>query len=273
MMASSEEHTRAEIPRTYIEGLPIARVTRSELIEHIESEIAHDRGGWVVTAHLDYLQRHATDPAAAALIHQSDMIVADGMPLLWLARLQGTPLPDRVAGSDLVWLIAEAASRKGESIFLLGGAPGTAATTAAIFRERWPALQIAGVSCPEISSVPTESEIALLRESLEDANPDIVYVALGSPKQDLVIDALRAAFPRTWWIGVGVSFSFVSQEIGRAPMWMQRLGLEWLHRMAQEPLRLGHRYLVRNLPFAITLLARSLVTRLTADSPNSATPA
>ena len=195
------------------------------------------------------------------MLDGADYVVADGIPLLWAARLQGTPLPDRVAGSDLVWLLAERAARAGRSLYLLGGAPGAAADAARIFRERWPDLRIAGLSSPALSSDPGAAELAPVLAALRESRPDLVFVALGSPKQDRLIAELRGHFPGTWWIGVGISLSFAAGRVSRAPRWMQRLGLEWVHRLAQEPGRLWRRYLVHDLPFTLGLFWRTRFPR------------
>ncbi|HTO08021.1 MAG TPA: WecB/TagA/CpsF family glycosyltransferase [Myxococcota bacterium] len=243
-------------------GIPFARATRADIVEHLVSESEAGRGGWLITANVDYLQRFSSDPETAAVYTKASHIVADGVPLLWAARLLGTPLPDRVAGSDLVWLVAEAAARRRRSLYLLGGNPGAAEAAAALLRARWPQLAIAGHSSPFFSNPPTPAQIEPVRAELALRAPDIVYVALGAPKEELVIAALHERFPRTWWIGVGISLSFMSGEVRRAPVWMQRAGLEWLHRMWQEPRRLGPRYLARNLPFVAKLLTSSALARL-----------
>ena len=251
----------SEVPRVDLVGVPIARLSRDEVADHIFSALSQGLGGWVVTVNVDHLQRYASDPATRRLIAGADLIVADGTPLLWAARLQGTPLPDRVAGSDLVWLLAGRAAREGRSLYLMGGQPQAAEGAAGRFCERWPGLQIAGISSPRVSADPTQGEIASLRAVLAEARPDLVYVALGAPKQERVIAALRPYFPRTWWLGAGISLSFVSGQIARAPVWMQRAGVEWLHRLAQEPRRLVRRYLLDDLPFAFRLLAHAWRTR------------
>src|SRR5207249_2346049 len=102
------------------------------------------------------------------------------------------------------------------------------------------------------------AELARVIHALIAAQPDIVYVALGSPKEEMLIDHLRTQLPHTWWIGVGISFSFVSGEIVRAPLWIQRAGFEWLHRLVQEPQRLAKRYLWYGIPYAFVLLHDAL---------------
>jgi len=251
-----------DVPTVELAGLPFGRLTRYEVVEHVARALDRGTGGWLLTANLDFLRYLATDRRARELFGEVDLVVADGMPLVWAARLQGHVLPDRVAGSDLVWLLAERAARDGRSIFLLGGNPGAAEEAARRLRERWPTLRIAGISSPWISGLPAPTELQELRATLERAAPDLVYVGLGMPKQEHLIHALRGSLPRSWWVGVGISLSFMSGEVRRAPLWMQRAGLEWLHRLAQEPRRLARRYLIDDVPFALRLLARSWLSRV-----------
>jgi N-acetylglucosaminyldiphosphoundecaprenol N-acetyl-beta-D-mannosaminyltransferase len=123
--------------------------------------------------------------------------------------------------------------------------------------NRWPSLRIAGTSSPRVSSEPTEVELASILCSLRQTEPDLIYVGLGAPKQERLIAALRSELPRAWWSGVGVSLSFIAGDIRRAPPWMQRGGLEWVHRLVQEPRRLARRYLAEDIPFTLRLLAAS----------------
>ena len=118
-------------------------------------------------------------------------------------------------------------------------------------------LVIAGVHCPDVGFERDPERMQALGREIERARPDVVFVALGSPKQERVIDALRTSAPAAWWLGIGISFSFVCGRVKRAPAWMQRAGLEWVHRLAQEPRRLARRYLIDGLPFATSLFARA----------------
>lgn len=242
-------------------ALSLHRVTRAQAVEAVFAALARGEGGSLVTANLDFVQRAAEQPELAKLYESAALRVADGMPVLWLARLAGSSFPERVAGSDLVWLLAERAAREGRSLFLLGGEPGAAEGAAGALRGRHPALRIAGIAAPRVSSPPRPEELASLREQLAGARPDLVYCAFGSPKQEQVAAALAPALPGTWWVGCGVSLSFLAGQRRRAPAWLQRLGLEWLHRTAQEPGRLGGRYLLRNLPFLVKTAAGQLLAK------------
>ncbi len=251
-------------------GLRLARRSRGEILDELFAGLRDGIGGWIVTANLDHLRRFVADPEARALAERATRVVPDGVPLLWAARLQGTPFPDRVAGSDLVWLLAERAAREGRSVYLMGGNPGTADRAAEKLQSRFPGLAIAGTSCPRVSSRPGSAELEPIRRELLERSPDIVYVGLGAPKQERVIDALRHELPGAWWIGVGISLSFIDGEVRRAPPWMQRTGLEWLHRLVQEPGRLARRYLVEDLPFGLRLAAHVLRARLSGRSVSAA---
>ncbi len=242
-------------------------VTEQRAIDHIIESLDRGMGGAVVTPNLDHLRRYERDPSFAAVVDEFDLVLADGMPLVWASRLAGRPLPQRVAGSDLILTLSLAAAQRGKSIFLLGGAPGTADGAGRVLRDRAPTLRVAGAACPAPGFEFSAPELARLRGIVSQARPDIVFVALGSPKQERLIDILRATLPSAWWLGVGVSFSFLTGDVARAPMWMRNSGLEWAHRLCQEPRRLVRRYLIDGIPFAGSLMARSALARLGGKQP------
>ncbi len=245
------------LPVVRLRGVRFHAITEEQAIGYILDELETGRGGWVVTHNLDHVHRLSRDRSFAALCAKASVVVADGMPLVWASRLQGAPLPERVAGSDLTSSLSAAATAQARSIFLLGGAPGTAQAAADVLRARHPDVRIAGTDCPPVGFEDDSLEMERLRLRVITAAPDIVLVALGSPKQERLIHSLRPQLPNAWWIGVGISFSFLCGHVKRAPAWMQRAGLEWVHRLLQEPLRLGRRYLVEGIPFALWLLASS----------------
>ena len=248
-------------PTCELFGMSLARIDEAALLDHMFGRLAEGRGGWLITANLDFLYRYARDAGARALYDAADLRVADGMPLVWAAWLRGQPVPERLAGSTLVSILARRAASEHRSMYLLAGAPGTSERASALLHERFPGLDVEGKSDVWCSDPPTAAEIDLIVNELARRRPDLVLVGLGSPKQEKVIQALRPHLPTAWFVGVGVSFSFLVGDVKRAPRWMQRTGLEWFTRLAQEPRRLGRRYLVENLPFAFKLFARALLSR------------
>lgn len=243
-------------------GMRLDAVDEHGLLDHIFASLRNGQGGWLVTANLDFLRRHHHDPAARALYDAADLRVADGMPLVWASRLQGRPLPERVAGSSLGWAIAERAAREGRSLYLLGGTADANQGAAQALRRRFPDLCLCGHSTRLFATPPGPTELNDVLREIVPLQPDVLFVGLGSPKQEQVIAALRSHLPRTWMIGVGATIAFLAGEFRRAPRWMQRAGLEWLHRLALEPRRMARRYLVHGLPFALRLFSVALWHRL-----------
>lgn len=243
-------------------GVPVDAVTLDQAAEHVVRSAKSGTGGWVITPNLDILRRTVRDAEFRRLYDLATLRLADGMPLVWASKLKGTPLPERAAGSDLIFALASKAAQDGASIFLLGGNPGAAEKCAAVLVEKHPALQIAGIECPSPGFENDAAQMERLIARVGQSSPDIVFVALGSPKQEKLIKVLRAELPRAWFLGIGITFSFVAGEVKRAPMWMRRCGLEWMHRMLQEPRRLVKRYLIDGLPFAARLFIVSAIQGL-----------
>jgi N-acetylglucosaminyldiphosphoundecaprenol N-acetyl-beta-D-mannosaminyltransferase len=261
--------------RISLMGMKIDHLTEGEVVAAIGDSLSEGRGGWVITPNLEHLRRYRSDEGLKEYFERADLVLADGMPLVWASKLKGTPLPARVAGSDLIWSLSMEAARRGRSIFVLGGTREAGWEAARRLQDRCPGLRIAGMVYPPFGFEEDPRAMDQIVETLEALEPDIVYVGLGFPKQELVIGHLRDRFPQTWFLGIGISIGFVGGQVARAPGWMQRMGLEWLHRLAQEPRRLGRRYLVHGLPFAARLLLHgALSRRLRArELPAAPTPA
>lgn len=251
----------ASLPEVVVAGVRLHAISQPVCVDHVMRSLAARRGGWIATANIDHLRRLQQPGEFRRCYDNATVVVADGMPVVWASRLQGTPLPERVAGSDLIHSLSAAAAVNGYSVFLLGGDPGTADMAAARLQQDHEGLAVAGTACPGVGFEKDAQQMDDLLSVLSSTRPDIVFVALGSPKQELLIDRLRDRLPAAWWIGVGISFSFVCGDVRRAPRWMQRLGMEWLHRLVQEPKRLWARYVWHGPPFAWRLFAGSLSAR------------
>lgn len=256
----------AELTKTSVEILDM-RVDALSPQQAVRRIVDSAGGGCVLTPNLQHLRAYRRSPAIRRAFQRCELVVADGMPLVWASRLQGTPLPARVPGSDLIWSLSDAAARRNRGLFLLGGSPGTAETAASELRDRYRGLRIAGTHCPPVGFERSRHDVAEIQRRVRLAAPDIVYIGLPLAKQLLVMESLRRAIPRAWLVGVGVSFSFVTGDVRRAPGWVQRSGFEWLYRLSQEPRRLGRRYLVEGLPFFLGLMAQVSGKRLTDQAP------
>jgi N-acetylglucosaminyldiphosphoundecaprenol N-acetyl-beta-D-mannosaminyltransferase len=255
-----ERHdTVATVP---LMGLDVAALSERQTIDHVLDALTAGRGGWICPVNLDVLRQWHASADVRALVAGADLVVADGMPLIWAGGLQGWPLPERVAGSALIYSLSDAAARAGASIFLLGGSPGTAEEAVKKLSERVPGLRLAGTLCPPFGFESQMEWMRRIEDAVCAASPDIVYVGLGFPKQERLIAGLRDHLPAAWFVSCGVSFSFVSGDIRRAPAAVQRVGLEWLYRLAQEPRRLYRRYLLEGIPFAAQLMWSALRVRL-----------
>ena len=251
-----------------LRGMPIHAVTMKQTVDFLINSSLEKIGGWVVTPNLDILRRYSKSHSFRNLIASSTLSVPDGMPLLWASRVKGAPLPERVNGTDLMVHVCEAAAKSGQSVFFLGGNPGSAEHAAAELKGRYPGLEVAGCHCPDFGFEKDVENIVEIGEILAASGADIVFVGLGSPKQDVLINMLRLKLPHVWWLGVGISFSFVAGELPRAPEWAKKSGLEWLYRLVAEPKRLAKRYLLQGIPFfAVTLLVSGFQRLRNGKSP------
>jgi N-acetylglucosaminyldiphosphoundecaprenol N-acetyl-beta-D-mannosaminyltransferase len=234
-------------------GILIDHIDVQSAVDRIQEFLLSGKPHQVVTVNLDFLSIAQRDQAFHDTLNGADLAVADGMPLVWLSRLKGQPLAERVAGVELVHESCRIAAALGGSIFLLGAAPGVGEAAGARLQELYPGLQIAGTYSPPIGPLThrlNERMVHLVRE----AAPDFLFVALGAPRQDLWIREHLAQLQVPVAMGVGCSLDVLAGSVRRAPAWMQRSGLEWAFRLGQEPQRLWRRYLLNDLPLLARLM-------------------
>lgn len=235
-------------------GVPFDPLTEQGVIAHVIDSIRSGQGGWIVNPNTDVIRQTVERSELRDLVHTADLVLADGMPLIWISRLLGSPLPERVAGSTLISSLSHAAADAKVPVYLLGGAPTVAERAGARLARESPDLVVGHYSPP----FGFDSDPAALRaidNAIARFGPAIYYCGFGFPKQERLMAQLAVRFPGSWFVGSGASLDFLAGATKRAPAWMQRSGLEWLYRLRQEPRRLFRRYIIDDTPFAARVLA------------------
>jgi N-acetylglucosaminyldiphosphoundecaprenol N-acetyl-beta-D-mannosaminyltransferase len=234
-------------------GVPFDNVTMHEAIDAIEEKIDERGFHQVATANVDFAINAMQDQCLQEMLCSCDLIVPDGMPIVWASRLMGAKLKERVSGIDLIPRLAELAARRRYGIYLLGANENSSTRAAEVLKKRFPKLRIVGRYSPPNTPLSEMDHEAILSR-IEEAQPDVLLVAMGHPKQERWLAMHRDRLKVPLCMGVGASLDFLAGTVSRAPVWMQLAGLEWLYRTVQEPRRLSQRYLsdafglVRHLP-------------------------
>lgn len=246
--------------RLDIAGVPIDPVDMAAAISKLRAAMGGQRLFQVSTINLDFMVRAQSDPEVRRIFRRSDLNLADGAPVVWLGRLSGAKIPCRVAGADLVPALLEEAARTGARVFFLGGEDGAALAAATRLAERYPSLVVAGTYEPPRAAIDDMNNAEILSR-IAEAQPDLLLVALGHPKQERWIDLHREQLPVSVAIGVGCVLDLIAGRRRRAPRWMQEIGLEWAYRLAHEPRRLFARYFI-DAAWLLPITARALRSRI-----------
>ena len=254
------------LSKVLVANVAFHNVTMEEAVARIvQMAQKTEKPRYICTGNLDHLVTLERDPEFQAIYRNADLTLADGKPVVLLSRLAATPdrpaLKQRVTGSDLFWELARASEVTGLRLFFLGGAPCAADLARDAVLRRYPGAQVCGTYCPPLESFATLEEQTYIREAVREAQPDILLVGFGAPKQEKWIAANKDLLSVPVSIGVGGSFEMAGGVVSRAPVWMQDCGLEWAYRFLQEPTRLWHRYFVRDLPFLVKTVGRILAER------------
>lgn len=236
-------------PVLHILGVPVHDLTYADTLTAIAALIASREPHQLCTVNPEFVMAAQRDAEFRAILSRATLNLPDGVGLLWAARLRGHRLRQRVAGSTLVAMLAEQAAQHGWRLYFLGAGPGVAALAAEKLTAQYPGLTV--ITDPA-DPTPTEAPAILAR--IHAARPDVLLVAYGAPKQDKWIAAYGPQASVPVMMGVGGSFDFIAGTAQRAPRWLQRLGLEWLHRLWNEPWR--WRRMLALPQFAIAVLTR-----------------
>jgi N-acetylglucosaminyldiphosphoundecaprenol N-acetyl-beta-D-mannosaminyltransferase len=197
----------------------------------------------VVTPNVDHVVKIAERPELLGIYNQADLVLADGQPLIWASRLLGTPLPERVAGSDLFpSLLRDSQSRPGLRVFLFGGMDGVGELAARHIGSEFPWVKVVGMHAPPLGFETRAGDNERAIASVAEADADLVLIALGAPKQELWAHRERSRLNCGVLLCLGATIDFMARTVSRAPEWMRRNGLEWVFRLASEPGRLAGRY-------------------------------
>jgi N-acetylglucosaminyldiphosphoundecaprenol N-acetyl-beta-D-mannosaminyltransferase len=244
-------------------GAPIDPLTLRETVDAIEQVIDAGRSVQHASVNAAKVVRLQDDPALREALWSCEFVTADGAAVVWAARLLGRPLAERVAGIDLMEALLERAAGRGYGVYLLGARAEVVAKAAEEMRRRHPTIQIAGSHHGYFAPAEEDEVVA----AIAAARPQLLFVALETPQKELFLERHRGVLRIPFAMGVGGAFDILAGRRRRAPSWAQRLGLEWLFRLLQEPRRLWRRYLYGNTRF-ITLVAKELARKRLARGPS-----
>ena len=222
----------------------VDNLTMDESIERIEELILSKKPSYVVTPNVDHIVKLEEDKEFQDVYKEADLILTDGMPLIWISKLKKNPIKEKVSGSDLFPRVGKLAADKGYKVFLLGAAEGVAVRAAENLRAKYNGLNIIGTYSPSYGFEKKEDEIQKIIELINEVKPDILAVGLGAPKQEKFLYNYRKQLNVPVSLAIGASIDFEAGNMSRAPKWMQNIGLEWLYRLYQEPRRMAKRYLI-----------------------------
>jgi N-acetylglucosaminyldiphosphoundecaprenol N-acetyl-beta-D-mannosaminyltransferase len=245
------------VPTRHLFGVPIAAVTLAEVVALVDEAIAWGRRLHIGVVNAAKLVNMRRDPELARDVASSDLVLADGMAVVWASRILGAPLPERTAGIDLMFAILESANRHAYRVYCLGATREVLDRTVAAFRRDYPRAQIVGAQDGYFSA-DDEGRVAA---AISAAQPDILFVGMSSPRKEAFLARWSSQLGVPICHGVGGSFDVAAGMVQRAPQLWQRAGLEWLYRVKQEPRRLWRRYLVTNTLF-VEMVVIELARRL-----------
>lgn len=235
------ESPSSAAPPIAVLGIPFDQVTLRNAVDRIQTMIASREPHYVVTPNVDFLVQAISDPELRRILVEAHLVLCDGMPIVWASRWLGNPLPERVAGADLVPELIRVAAQREQRLFFLGATPEANNSAVANVRRQFPGAIVAGHYSPPFRPMDAIDRAEIIQR-VREARPDLLFVAFGCPKAEKWIAASYRELEVPVVIGVGATIDFLAGCVKRAPVWAQRSGAEWLYRLCQEPRRLFWRY-------------------------------
>lgn len=225
-------------------GIRINNMSAVEILDHVDYCVERRTPCQIVGVNVDQALRVIEDKYSHQIFDEAEIVFTDGKPILWMAKWLKRPIVEKVSGPDLMLLLCERAAKKNYRIFLLGCAEGVAATAAKKLEEMYPGLQCVGTYSPPFGFEKNPEEMRKIISMLRDSRADQLFVGMGSPKQDVFIYENMEEYQIPISYSMGAAIDFIGGSVKRAPKWMSDIGLEWFHRMMQNPKRLFRRYLI-----------------------------
>jgi len=240
--------TQTHVPRANVLGVGVSAVNMAQSVSLFEKWIESGQRGYVCVTGVHGVMEAQRDAHFRQVLNQSLLTTPDGMPTVWVGRTQGFSAMDRVFGPELMLQVCEMSCERGYTHFFYGGPPGIAEKLKTAMKARFPDLRVVGTYTPPFGPLSPE-QISELLERVDAARPDIFWVGLSTPKQERWMAEFGSFLNTRILVGVGAAFDFHTGGIQDAPDWVKRAGLQWLHRLGQEPRRLWRRYLINNSVF------------------------
>jgi N-acetylglucosaminyldiphosphoundecaprenol N-acetyl-beta-D-mannosaminyltransferase len=239
---------RSEVPRANVLGVGVSAINMSEALSLFQSWLGNGGKGYVCVTGVHGVMEAQNDPEFRRILNKSLLTTPDGMPTVWVGKLQGFQSMGRVFGPDLMREVCRLSVENGYSHFFYGGRPGIAEKLKAAMTQRFPGLRVAGTYTPPFGSLSCEEEAHLL-SLVAKSKPDIFWVGLSTPKQERFMAEYNEKIQTKIMVGVGAAFDLHTGSIKDAPDWVKSSGLQWMHRLVQDPRRLWKRYLLNNPKF------------------------
>lgn len=228
-------------------NIKIDNLSMQEALERIDQLVREKKSSYIVTPNVDHIVRVEKDPLLKLVYDNASLVLTDGKPLIWISKLYGKPIKEKISGSDLFPLLCEMSAKRNYRLFFIGAAEGVARRVAVKLLERYENLKVVGTYSPPLGFEKDKKEVEKIRQLISETTPDIVIYCLGTPKQEYFMYKYYKSFNVPVSIGLGATLDFEAGNVKRAPKWMSNCGLEWFFRLLHDPKRLFKRYLIDDL--------------------------